>query len=82
MYYNRTKLIAGLGTLVFGAFAITVFFLPRETGIIRYSGAIDGFFRRRTDWGIAWAVLFGGLIAGIAIVFLIEAFVRNNDSSK
>ena len=79
MSYDRKKFIAGLGTLVFGSFLITVFSLPRPTGIIISHGAIDRFIKMRTDWSIAWTVLFGGLIVSIAIVLIVEAFVAKDE---
>lgn len=79
MSYDRKKFIAGLGTLVFGSFLITVFLLPRPTGIIVSHDAIDKFFKLRTDWYIAWAVLFGGLFAGASILLFVEAFVKKDE---
>ena len=79
MRYNREKFIMGLATLVFGSFLITVFWLPRPTGIIYYHDAIDGFIKMRTDWSIAWTVLIAGLIASAAIILIVEAFVTKDE---
>ena len=76
MSYDRKKFIAGLGVLVLGAFLITVYLLPRPTGIISWHDAIDRFFKIRTDWYIAWAVLFGGLFSSVSIFLIVEAFVK------
>lgn len=79
MSYDRKKFIAGLATLVFGSFLITVFLLPRTTGIIVSHDALDRFFKMRTDWSIAWTVLFGGLFAGVSIFLIVEAFVKKDE---
>jgi hypothetical protein len=77
MSYDRKKFIAGLGTLVFGSFLITVCLLPQR-GSYSFNGSIDRFFKMRTDWYIAWAVLFGGLLAGVSIFLIVEAFVKKD----
>jgi len=79
MSYDRKKFIAGLGTLVLGSFLITVFLLPCSTGIIHSHDTIDRFFKMRTDWYIAWAVLFGGLFVSISIFLIVEAFVKKDE---
>jgi len=78
MSYDRKKFIAGLGTLVFGSFLTTVFLLPRNTSLIYSHDAIERFFKMRTDWYIAWAVLFGGLFASVSIVLFVEAFIKRD----
>ena len=71
--------VAGLAVLVLGAFLTTVYVLPRPTDIIYSRNAIDRFFKMRTDWYIAWAVLFGGSFSSVSIFLIVEAFVKKNE---
>ena len=77
MSYDRKKFIAGLGTFVFGSFLTAVILLPRR-GSYGFNGAIDHFFKMRKDWYIAWAVLFGGIFARVAIFLIVEACVKKD----
>ncbi|MHC4855896.1 MAG: hypothetical protein ACYS72_05785 [Planctomycetota bacterium] len=78
MSHNRKKFITGLSTLVFGSFLTAVILLPQR-GSYGFNGAIDRFFKMRTDWYIAWAVLFGGLFASLSIFLIVEAFVKKDE---